>query len=112
MGWERRARGGRYFTRSRKVNGRVVREYIGCGPGAEAIADMDAWDRKKRTAEQDAFRAERESLDAADATTADLCRIADLVAVCAMTAAGYHRHHRGEWRRRRDDKEQTDPKTR
>jgi hypothetical protein len=84
----------------------VVREYIGCGPGAEACADLDALDRKKRADEQDAFRAERERLDAVDAATADLCRIADLAVAGAMAAAGYHRHHRGEWRRRRHGKEQ------
>ena len=27
MGWDR----GRYYTRSKKVNGRVVREYVGSG---------------------------------------------------------------------------------
>jgi hypothetical protein len=34
MGWDK----GRYFTRSRKVNGRVVREYVGTGEVAELIA--------------------------------------------------------------------------
>jgi hypothetical protein len=30
-----------------------------------------------------------------------LCRRADLAARAAMHAAGYYRHNRGEWRRRR-----------
>jgi hypothetical protein len=33
MGWDR----GRYYTRSRKVNGRVVREYVGTGPVAPTL---------------------------------------------------------------------------
>jgi hypothetical protein len=93
-----------YYTRSRKVNGRVVREYFGCGPVAELSARMDARDRSRREEQAAAFRAERERLDAADAATDDLSRIADLAAAGAMTAAGYHRHNRGEWRRRRRGK--------
>jgi hypothetical protein len=34
MGWDR----GRYYTRSKKVNGRVVREYIGTASGIHSSA--------------------------------------------------------------------------
>ena len=40
--WEKRESGGLYYTRSRKVNGQVVREYVGSGALGELAALMDA----------------------------------------------------------------------
>jgi hypothetical protein len=37
MSWDRRG----YYYRVRKVNGRVVREYVGAGRVAELVAQMD-----------------------------------------------------------------------
>ena len=45
MGWETRQRGGRYYIRSKKVKGRVVREYIGGGDLGELASAMEALDR-------------------------------------------------------------------
>lgn len=97
MGWDK----GRYYTRSRKVNGRVVREYIGTGEVAELAAQSDAIDRADREAERQARRAEKAELDALDASVKELDELADLLARAALLAAGYRQHKRGEWRRRR-----------
>jgi hypothetical protein len=97
MGWEK----GRYYTRSRKVNGRVVREYVGTGDVAEQAAMIDAIARQGR----EARRAARAELTALDAPLDDLAEQTDLLARAALAAAGYRQHHRGEWRKRRGNSE-------
>jgi hypothetical protein len=102
MGWDR----GRYYTRSRKVNGRVVREYVGTGRAAELAAQLDALERERRQGEAEALRRQKAELAALDADIKALAETADLLASAALLAAGYHLHKRGEWRKRR---EQTRP---
>ena len=96
MAWEK----GRYYTRSRKVNGRVVREYVGGGAVGALAAEMDAIERERREFERELWRMEKEEIEAFDESVAKVCQMADLIAKAAMVAAGFHRH-RGEWRRRR-----------
>ena len=101
MGWETRVRGGHYYCRSRKVRGRVIREYIGRGTLAERVANRDAARRAERAAESAARSIERTTRETADTPLAAFDGILDGLTVTALTRAGYHRHHRGEWRRRR-----------
>src|SRR5262249_30304246 len=84
-GWEK----GRYYTRSRKVNGRVVREYCGVGEAAELAAQMDALERERRETERAVQRAKRAELEALDAPLNELNDLADLLAHAALLAAGF-----------------------
>jgi hypothetical protein len=108
MGWEWRRRGGRYYTRSKKVNGRVVREYVGRGPVAELATLADAERRALREARAAAWRRQKEELAALDDRVQALCDLADLVVTAALLAAGYHRPKR-EWRKRRVSTAMTSP---
>ncbi len=95
-------RGGRkYYTRSKRVGGRIRREYVGSGELAEFAAKNDALKREGRRLEELRERSERDRLDEVDEQVDDLCRLADLVAKGALLVAGYHLH-RGEWRKRRE----------
>jgi hypothetical protein len=98
MGWDR----DRYYTRSRKVDGRVVREYVGCGRLAELAAELDACERQKRENERAARRAQQAQLEALEADIQTLCELTDLAARATLLAAGFHQHKRGEWRKRRE----------
>ena len=101
MAWERRERGGLYYTRSRRVNGRVVREYVGRGLVGELAARLDAAERERRSARRAAGRRRDDALDDADAATSALCEVSEMLARASRLLAGYRRHDRGAWRRRR-----------
>jgi hypothetical protein len=100
--WERRTRGGLYYTRSQKVNGKVVREYVGGGVLGEIAALEDEHERRRREEEAAFWKEEREHLEALAAPVEELCEAAEVIARAALIASGYHRHNRGEWRRRRE----------
>ena len=101
MGWETRRGRGRYYTRSRKVNGRVVREYVGTGPVALLAARLDALARLQREHDRTAARAERARAEALDDEIKAIIDPTDLAARAALLAAGFHQHKR-QWRRRRE----------
>jgi len=102
MAWEKRERGGVYYTRSRKVNGRVVREYVGGGVLGELAAQMDALKRCQREEEAQALREECERMEALESPLEELYEAAEVLTRATLLAAGYRRHKRGEWRKKRE----------
>ena len=105
MGWEKRERGGLYYTRSRKVGGRVVREYVGGGILGHLAALQDAQERRRREEEAALWKEERARLEALIAPVDQLCEIVEILSQATLLAAGFRRHQRGEWRRKREPKE-------
>jgi hypothetical protein len=86
------------------ANGRVRREYVGAwdSPTAQVAA---AEDRMRREAKERALadrRAVAERLAALDAPVLVLDALGDALLAATLVAGGFHRHDRGEWRRRRD----------
>jgi hypothetical protein len=105
MGWEKRERGGLYYTRSKKVDGRVIREYVGGGTLGHLTALQDAQERLRREEEAASWKQERERLEALVAPVEDLCEATEILYRAALLSAGFRRHQRGEWRRKREPKE-------
>jgi hypothetical protein len=100
VAWEERERGGSYYTRSRRVEGRVVREYVGTGYVAELAARLDRARREEAAAERDRQRYELENLQSLAAPVLELDHAAAILARAHLIAAGCRRH-KGEWRRAR-----------
>lgn len=103
MAWEKRKRGGRYYTRSRRSpeDGRVLREYVGSGPLAEIVAASERTKRELAEAERKREKRELERLEALAAPVEELSEAAEILAHAHLIAAGYHRH-KGEYRCARD----------
>jgi hypothetical protein len=96
MAWERG-----YYYQVRKVDGRVVRQYVGKGEIGELAARVDAFLRTERQAKAHTRKAEQEQLEAIESDVDRLCERSDHLVRAALRAAGYHQHKRGEWRKRR-----------
>ena len=89
-----------FYTRSRKVGGRVVREYCGTGLRGTLAAETDDCLRRVRDIDRRARRLEHWEMDDLDERVGEMCERAELVATAVLLAAGYHKP-KGRWRRRR-----------
>ena len=101
MGWEARDRGGSYYTRSTRQDGRVVREYIGTGPLGEIVASYDELKRLLKEEQAAYWKEEKERLEANTAFLRELEEAADILVRAQLIAAGCHRY-KGEWRIKRE----------
>ncbi len=67
MGWNR----AKYYTRSRKVNGKVVREYVGVGLLGRLAAEEDAAKREQLQQDREAWAIRRNEINANDESFAE-----------------------------------------
>jgi hypothetical protein len=112
MGGE--TRGGRaYYYTAEKQNGKVVKAYHGARgeADAEAMATILEGQRISQAREGRRESSRRHRLRALEETVRTFCQEVDACTREALTAAGYHQHNRGEWRRRRRKREGTEGAT-
>jgi hypothetical protein len=102
MAWDKRGNG-RYYTRTRRLNGRRVREYYGKGERAELAAAEDEYRRTLRALTRNAIRRHVNRSAEADAILIRLEEQAQRLTQAGLLAAGFRQHHHGEWRLPRHD---------
>ncbi|MBL8797204.1 MAG: hypothetical protein JNM56_25100 [Planctomycetia bacterium] len=107
MSWEHR-NGRLYYTRSRRQAGRIVREYIGTGPVAEAAAQADAQRRAARLNQRELEHAERSAWTAAEAAARTATDLVTQLFRASLLGASFRLHARSEWRRRKDAHDHND----
>jgi hypothetical protein len=93
------------------VGGRVVNEYVGSGPIIETQARLDALKVEELRVERH-FNAEQiEVWGETDQQFKDAFDVVSAVLGATFELAGYHRHARGHWRKKRQKTEMAEPKT-
>ena len=103
------ARGYAYETY--REGGRVCRRYVGRGEVAAAVLHLDRLDRQRDDEARREQRAQIAAINAPGAALNELCARSEAFVSDAMTRAGYHRHKRGAWRKRREEQTTMPQKT-
>ncbi len=93
-----------YWYRSIRRGARVEREYIGRGMLADMDAAEDAAARIERAQAQASTQAARLECEALDAGIQAADELVSAAMKQVLEAAGYHQHARGQWRKRRETK--------
>jgi hypothetical protein len=93
-----------YLYRSFRRNGRVTSEHVASGAAAILIDQIETVDRDERHYQNWHEGEERKRFEELERGLDALCEEARTFAEAALTEAGYHRHDRGEWRKRRGDR--------
>lgn len=104
MAWETRGRNS-YYYRKRRVAGKVLSEYIGRGPAAEAIASMYAEERQERNTKLHALKKEKSEFEFLDSQAVQSISVIKRMVEGFLILAGYHKH-KGQWRKIRNGKNQ------
>lgn len=79
----------------------MAREYLGSGLVGEYAAMADTHERDRRKAQDSLRRMELKKLDREEARLDIFCAAVEALARATMYANGFHRHKKGEWRKRR-----------
>jgi hypothetical protein len=98
MSWETRRKPsgsyGRYYTRTRRVDGRSIRVYLGQGDAAEAAAEEDAARQADKAAATAARKDEEARWRALNDEVVRATALIDIFAAGALLAAGCQFKHR------------------
>ena len=104
MGWEKRERGTEpYYYRSVREGERVRKEYCGGGVLGQIAALEDEYRRRRWEAEAAYWKEERERFKESTTFLGEIIDAADTLVRAHLIAGGFH-IHKGQWRRRREQR--------
>jgi hypothetical protein len=89
-----------YYYKKRRINGRVVSQYVASGQNAQLFARLDQLDQLDAQAAAAAQRAQRSDQAADSAAARGYSRMVRAIVRAALQESGYHQY-KGEWRHKR-----------
>ena len=90
-----------YFYRHVREGGQRRKVYIGTGPTAELLAQVDQERYRVREQEQRRHQDDKKRLSLVDAAVSEFDRLVHRLVEARLLLAGFYRHDRGRWRKRR-----------
>ena len=100
MGWESRTTG-LFYYKSQRIGDQVRKIYLGRGYAAQLAASLDAESRARRASAKTILSAYEAAIAPAERATSAFERSVKLLRDANLTAAGFRRHHHGQWTRPR-----------
>lgn len=100
MAWEER-NGRMYYYRKKRIGKRVVSEYFGSGALAEALAVLDAEDRKHAKMKRQEWKKVKKEVKVINQEMDKAERLVRSLLRANMLLSGFH-PHKGMWRKRRN----------
>ena len=101
MGWETRNGSGSYYVRKVREGKQVRSEYLGSNAFGSMLAKWDDEDRAVGRCCRHSFAPQRARLKIVEGLTAAFCKAVAAACADVLTEAGYQRHKRGPWRKKR-----------
>ena len=106
MAWQKRGRNS-YFYRSKKSNGQVTTHYL--GRASEVRAHQAALEDQERHTTRTKERQEQQAWVALDNQITTLSTLVTALSHSTLACAGYYKHNRSHWRKRRNSIDRPEP---
>lgn len=97
MAWKRG-----YYYRNKRIDGKVVTEYLGSGYSAQLFDQLNQHAQAEAERKHQAWRAIQDEQQRLDQMIDAYGRLADAYVTALLLVNGYRQHKRSEWRKRRE----------
>tara|TARA_R110002111_G_scaffold108086_1_gene166718 strand:- start:5816 stop:6124 length:309 start_codon:yes stop_codon:yes gene_type:complete len=100
MSWDQKNGKQKYYYRNKRVDGKPVKEYFGCGQKAAEAELRDQERRMKKQRDEQHWESRLFQVEQATCHTTELASFVTLVHSALLITSGYYLHKGHEWRKR------------
>lgn len=100
MAWEQRGNS-LYYYRKRRNGKQVSSEYVGSGPMARLVSDLDQEERDEQKHTSTQWHRQKQEVRSVELDLAQLHEMTNHLIKATLLVSGYH-PHKGQWRKKRN----------